>query len=101
MLHAGTNFNHLVQSKKKAGHVLVTGGVYRYLRHPSYFGFFWWGLGTQVILGNVVCLAGYAVVLWRFFRRRIEKEETLLIGFFGMDYVRYRDKTRVGIPFIP
>lgn len=29
------------------------------------------------------------------------EEETLLIGFFGMDYVRYRDKTRVGIPFIP
>ena len=29
------------------------------------------------------------------------EEETLLIGFFGMDYVRYRDRTRVGIPFIP
>ncbi|CAF9917309.1 hypothetical protein IMSHALPRED_003531 [Imshaugia aleurites] len=101
MLHAGTNFNHLVQSKKKEGHVLVTGGVYRYLRHPSYFGFFWWGLGTQVVLGNAVCLVGYAVVLWRFFRRRIEKEETLLIDFFGIDYVRYRDRTRVGIPFIP
>lgn len=131
MLHAGSNFNHLVQKEKKAGHVLVTGGVYRYLRHPSYFGFFWWGLGTQVVLGNAVCLVGYAVVLWRFFRRRIEstsvflspksfavaasgvgrrgddwlilgiEEETLLIGFFGMDYVRYRDRTRVGIPLIP
>lgn len=72
MLHAGSNFNHLVQKEKKVGHVLVTGGVYRYLRHPSYFGFFWWGLGTQVVLGNAVCLVGYAVVLWRFFRRRIE-----------------------------
>ena len=73
----------------------------------------------------MVCLVGYAVVLWRFFRRRIEsayamiisvlveidrvgavadvcaEEETLLIGFFGMDYVRYRDRTRVGIPLIP
>lgn len=29
------------------------------------------------------------------------EEETLLVRFFGMDYVRYRDKTRVGIPFIP
>lgn len=72
MLHAGSNFNHLVQKEKRAGHVLVTRGVYRYLRHPSYFGFFWWGLGTQVVLGNVVCLVGYAVVLWRFFKRRIE-----------------------------
>ena len=72
MVHAGANFSHLVQSKKKEGHVLVTGGVYRYLRHPSYFGFFCWGIGTQVVLGNVACLVGYAVVLWRFFRRRIE-----------------------------
>ncbi len=122
MIHAGSNFNHLIQSKKKEGHVLVTGGIYKYLRHPSYFGFFWWGLGTQVVLGNAVCLVGYAVVLWRFFKRRIEsayipfrgmqrgcslireisaEEETLLIGFFGMDYVRYRDRTTVGIPFIP
>jgi protein-S-isoprenylcysteine O-methyltransferase len=72
MVHAGSNFNHLVQSRKKQGHVLVTGGIYAWLRHPSYFGFFWWGLGTQLALGNLICLAGYAVVLWRFFKRRIE-----------------------------
>ncbi|KAI4158483.1 MAG: hypothetical protein LQ342_007369 [Letrouitia transgressa] len=74
MVHAGRNFNHLVQMKKKEGHILVTDGVYGWLRHPSYFGFFWWGLGTQVVMGNVGCLAGYAVVLWRFFRLRIESE---------------------------
>lgn len=31
----------------------------------------------------------------------ITEEETLLVGFFGSDYVRYRDKTMVGIPLIP
>lgn len=72
MAQAGSNFNHLVQSKKKQGHVLVTNGIYAWLRHPSYFGFFWWGLGTQLVLGNMLCLVGYAVVLWRFFRKRIE-----------------------------
>ena len=72
MATAGSNFNHIVQSEKKSDHMLVTNGVYRWFRHPSYFGFFWWGLGTQIVLGNVVCLVGYAVVLWRFFRRRIE-----------------------------
>lgn len=72
MAQAGSNFNHLVQSKKKQGHVLVTNGIYAWLRHPSYFGFFWWGLGTQLVLGNVLCLVGYAAVLWRFFRKRIE-----------------------------
>ena len=28
-------------------------------------------------------------------------EEELLIKFFGNDYVQYRKKTWVGIPFIP
>lgn len=71
MAKAGSNFNHTVQMRKKQGHVLVTDGIYLWLRHPSYFGFFWWGLGTQVVLGNPVCLTGYLVVLWRFFRHRI------------------------------
>ncbi len=100
MAQAGPNFNHQLQHRRKEGHVLVTDGIYRLLRHPSYFGFFWWGLGTQIVLGNGLCFVGYAVALWRFFMLRIAREETLLIGFFGMDYVRYKDKTRVGIPFI-
>ena len=74
MARAGRNFNHLVQSRKKRGHELVTGGVYAYLRHPSYCGFFWWGVGSQLVLGNWLCLVGYVVVLWRFFRRRVVGE---------------------------
>lgn len=77
MAHAGSNFNHLVQSRRKQGHVLVTDGIYAWLRHPSYFGFWWWGLGTQLVLGNTFCLVGYAVVLWRFFRGRVESELAL------------------------
>ena len=83
MATAGSNFNHIVQSKRRSDHTLVTSGVYAYLRHPSYFGFFWWGLGTQLVLGNVICLLGYAVVLWRFFRRRIESEIFLHVRNIG------------------
>ncbi len=76
MAQAGTNFNHQVQSKKNEGHQLVTTGLYAYFRHPSYFGFFWWGLGTQVLLGNTVSLAIYAAVLWYFFNHRITRTFT-------------------------
>ncbi|KAL2000985.1 hypothetical protein VTN02DRAFT_2363 [Thermoascus thermophilus] len=100
MAHAGRNFNHTVQVQRRAGHTLTTTGVYRVLRHPSYFGFFWWGLGTQLVLGNVVCLLAYAVVLWVFFSRRIQREEKYLILFFGDEYVEYRRRTWVGIPGI-
>ncbi|MCJ1337359.1 hypothetical protein MMC09_002641 [Bachmanniomyces sp. S44760] len=74
MKQAGQNFNHIVQSDRKAGHQLVTHGIYAILRHPSYFGFFWWALGTQVVLGNSICLLGYVVALSRFFENRIESE---------------------------
>lgn len=74
MVQAGSNFNHTVQAERKEGHTLVQHGVYAVLRHPSYFGFFWWGLGTQLVLGNVVCFAGYALVLWRFFYKRIHSK---------------------------
>ncbi|KAF2629446.1 prenyl cysteine carboxyl methyltransferas-like protein Ste14 [Macroventuria anomochaeta] len=100
MAQAGTNFNHQVQSKKNEGHELVTRGLYAYFRHPSYFGFFWWGIGTQVMIGNIVCTLGYAGVLWFFFKTRINHEEKHLIQFFGKNYETYRVNTRVWIPFI-
>ncbi|KAF8475973.1 Isoprenylcysteine carboxyl methyltransferase family-domain-containing protein [Kalaharituber pfeilii] len=100
MVHAGTNFNHNVQRRRQPGHVLVKHGIYAYLRHPSYFGFWWWGLGTQLMLANPISFTAYAVVLWRFFRDRIEAEEMYLISFFGQSYKDYKAQTRVGIPFI-
>ena len=100
MKQAGSSFNHLVQSTKKDNHVLVKSGVYAVSRHPAYFGFFWWGLGTQLLLGNTICLFGYAVVLWKFFAHRIMHEEKHLVNFFGDNYKQYRRETSVLIPFI-
>lgn len=100
MLHAGKSFNHLVQTRKADSHRLVTTGVYSVFRHPSYFGFFYWGLGTQLVLGNVVCFFAYAAVLWYFFSRRIRHEEAKLVEFFKDDYVQYRKRVGTGIPFI-
>jgi protein-S-isoprenylcysteine O-methyltransferase len=101
MAEAGQSFNHIVQHRRGREHVLVTSGVYAAFRHPSYFGFFWWALGTQVVMGNVLCFCGYAVMLWTFFHRRIKHEEELLVSFFGEDYVDYRKRVGTRIPFIP
>lgn len=48
MITASTNFNHYVQYVKRPGHQLVTRGVYSWCRHPSYVGWFYWSVGTQV-----------------------------------------------------
>lgn len=100
MKQAGTSFNHVVQSAKKEDHVLVTSGVYSISRHPAYFGFFWWGIGTQILLSNSLCFVAYSVILWKFFAHRIMHEEKHLVSFFGADYEAYRKKTPVLIPLI-
>ncbi|KAJ4416432.1 farnesyl cysteine-carboxyl methyltransferase [Gnomoniopsis sp. IMI 355080] len=101
MIQAGPSFNHIVQQTQKQEHILVTTGIYGSLRHPSYFGFFWWGLGTQLVMGNLVCFVGYAAVLWRFFSSRIRHEEVFLVKFFGGEYLDYRKKVGTKIPFVP
>ncbi|CZT24921.1 related to prenyl cysteine carboxyl methyltransferase Ste14 [Ramularia collo-cygni] len=101
MKQAGTNFNHIVATEHRQNHILVTRGMYAYLRHPSYFGFFWWAIGTQLLVGNKVCLVGYAVVLWNFFYTRTIVEERNLVKFFGQQYEEYRKRTGTLIPFVP
>ncbi|KAK3985552.1 Isoprenylcysteine carboxyl methyltransferase family-domain-containing protein [Cladorrhinum sp. PSN332] len=101
MVQAGPSFNHLVQHQRNAGHVLVTTGIYSIFRHPSYFGFFWWALGTQLAMGNVISFMGYSAVLWKFFSTRIKVEEDALIRFFGNEYVDYRRRVGTKIPLVP
>ena len=54
MATASTNFSHRIEEEKRPEHRLVTHGIYAYLRHPAYFGFFWWSVGTQVRAGSGV-----------------------------------------------
>ena len=92
------HFSHTVQTQRPEGHRLVTHGVYARLRHPSYFGWFWWVLGTQVVLGNPLCSLAYAGVSARFFAERIAYEEAALVRFYPEEYPPYRRRTWVGIP---
>lgn len=92
MAQAGKNFNHIVQSTKQDDHILVTSGVYSLSRHPSYFGFFWWGLGTQLVLGNPICFPAYALVLWKFFASRINSRSSIYLVFRGEQLTMLRQK---------
>ncbi|CAG8519749.1 8085_t:CDS:2 [Dentiscutata erythropus] len=100
MWHAKHNFTHMIQYHKRKEHVLVTTGIYAYLRHPSYFGFYYWAAGTQILLCNPICLIGFLVAMHRFFSDRIREEELLLIKFFGNEYLDYQKKAYTWIPLI-
>ncbi|KAF9464445.1 Isoprenylcysteine carboxyl methyltransferase family-domain-containing protein [Collybia nuda] len=101
MIHASTNFSHSVAFRKRETHRLVTDGVYAWFRHPSYAGFYYWALGTQLVLQNSITFGLFAILLWRFFYYRTRAEEAALVKFFGSDYINYRKQVGTLIPFVP
>jgi protein-S-isoprenylcysteine O-methyltransferase len=80
-------------------HQLITHGIYRFIRHPIYFG------ALIVIMGAPVyapSLYGFLVLslLIPIFLNRIRMEEELLAEEFGDAYRTYRETTRKLVPFI-
>ena len=101
ILTASKSFNHIVQYHKNEDHVLVTHGVYGLCRHPSYAAWFWWCIGTQLILANPLCTLIYAIVSYKFFYERILVEEITLLQFFQEKYLEYqRNVPTTGLPFV-
>ncbi|PHJ22925.1 isoprenylcysteine carboxyl methyltransferase family protein [Cystoisospora suis] len=98
---ARENFTHKIAKKKLPSHHLITHGVYGVFRHPAYTGWFYWAVGSQFLLGNVICVLLFAGLSFRFFLERIVYEERLLEQMFPREYAAYRrDTPRLGIPFL-
>lgn len=100
MITAGRSFTHLLQNQKRPEHVLITNGIYAWSRHPGYLGWFIWAVSSQLLLSNPVCLLLFAYWSWKYFDIRIKIEEKNLILFFGQEYLNYKRRTPVRIPFI-
>jgi len=100
MVTAGMAFTHYIQERRRSGHNLVKHGIYAYIRHPGYLGWFIWAPATQLILMNPICVVAFTIVAWYFFYDRIPYEEETLIDMFGNEYIEYRKKVPSYIPFI-
>ncbi|GAB4853239.1 protein-S-isoprenylcysteine O-methyltransferase [Ancistrocladus abbreviatus] len=100
ILTAGRAFTHLIKIYHEDDHKLVTHGIYSFVRHPGYCGFFIWSVGIQVMLLNPFCTVAFAVVVWRFFAERIPYEEYFLRQFFGEEYEEYARRVISGVPFV-
>jgi len=75
---------------------LVTSGPYRYVRHPSYLGYFLMFFGLFFLWPNLFTLLPI-VAIPGYFRVTFE-EERLLVQRFGDRYVEYQKQTGRFIP---
>jgi protein-S-isoprenylcysteine O-methyltransferase Ste14 len=91
----GRRFSGLVAIQH--GHTLVTGGIYRIIRHPSYLGMLinslGWALAFRSGVGVMLTVLTTVPVV-----ARIRSEEALLRSQFGEEYDAYRRRTSRMIP---
>ena len=81
-------------------HELVTEGLFKYIRHPMYFGMIFQTLGFAFIGTSFIALI-VMVVTCLFLLPRILIEEKMLLEEFGEQYEEYKKKTKQRlIPFI-
>jgi len=95
-LHLGNNLTPLPHPKDNA--TLVTGGLYRHVRHPIYFGVLLLAFGWALFVQGWLTL-GYAALLFVFFDVKSRREEAWLMARFP-EYARYRERVRKLVPFI-
>ena len=95
-INLGKNLTPLPRPKEHAE--LIQGGLYRFVRHPIYFGVivlsFGWGLIQQ---STLVWL--YALIIAIFFDNKSRKEERWLVERFSA-YADYQGRVRKLIPWI-
>ncbi len=70
------------------GHRLVTGGPYRFVRHPGYASYILSLTGIGLAMGSIGGLA-VAATATLFIVSHLKVEETMLTAAFGDDYRRY------------
>jgi protein-S-isoprenylcysteine O-methyltransferase Ste14 len=91
----GHRFSGLVAIQP--GHTLVTSGIYRIIRHPSYLGLLIGTLGWGLAFRSGVGLLLTALIIPPLIAR-IRAEERLLRTEFGAEYDAYRARTSRLIP---
>jgi protein-S-isoprenylcysteine O-methyltransferase Ste14 len=93
----GYRFSGLVAIQE--GHTLVTHGIFRRLRHPSYLGGMMAMMGWMLVFRSLIVLlfipSMLALLIWR-----MNAEERLLTSEFGEEYEVYKRRTWRLVPYV-
>jgi protein-S-isoprenylcysteine O-methyltransferase Ste14 len=90
------NFN--IRPDLKDGSILITEGIYRYIRHPMYLSVLTSTLGLAIFYGGYLKMAVYAILLINMLLKLFYEEK--LWRQHGDEYRQYSQGTKRLIPFL-
>jgi protein-S-isoprenylcysteine O-methyltransferase Ste14 len=92
----GTNWSPTLELR--AGHRLITHGVYRHIRHPMYASLLLYSIGQTLAVPNWIVGPSFLTAFACLFAFRVAAEERMMRDQFGDDYARYMRQTRRLVP---
>lgn len=98
--HKDLGRNWSVSLEVRDKHELITGGVYRYVRHPMYSAFFLWAVAQFLLLPNWVAGLSGIVGFGTLYLFRVGREEKLMLDAFGEEYRTYMERTARILPWV-
>jgi len=96
--HADLGTNWSITLEVRESHHLVTGGIYRHVRHPMYLALLLYSSGQALVLPNWVAGPSYLVAFGFLYALRVGPEERLMVEEFGKDYEAYMARTKRLVP---
>jgi protein-S-isoprenylcysteine O-methyltransferase Ste14 len=98
--HVDLGRNWSISLEVREQHALVTGGVYRLVRHPMYSSFLLLGLAQLLLLPNWFAGGAGVVGAGVLFIFRVNREERMMLECFGDAYRSYMAHTKRIIPWV-
>lgn len=83
----------------KENHNLITDGPYAYVRHPMYTGLLTMFLAVAILVGQVVGFIVFAIAVFGLLIKA-RSEENLMLKHFPKEYSKYKERTKMIIPFV-
>jgi len=96
--HVDLGRNWTVTLQIREGHSLVTGGVFRYIRHPMYAAHGLWGIAQALLLHNWIAGPAFLAAFLPIYLLRVAPEEQMMLEHFGEEYRLYMNRTGRVIP---
>jgi protein-S-isoprenylcysteine O-methyltransferase Ste14 len=98
--HADLGTNWSITLEVREGHRLVTGGVYRRIRHPMYTALLLHAAGQALVLPNALAGPAYLLPMVLIVASRLGPEERMMEEEFPEEYRAYRARTKRLVPGI-